>query len=67
MSAGACVSRRRELKRRLISAAQEASEQEAKSDGRRHRLVVFPSSHLEKRKAATFEKELIRECPDLGA
>ena len=43
----------------------QASEQEAEIDGRPYRLVVYRSSHLEKRKAATFEKELTRERAEL--
>ena len=43
----------------------QASEQDAKIDGRPYRLVVYRSSHREKRKQATFEKELTRERADL--
>jgi len=43
---------------RREAASYHASEQEADIGGRPYRLVVFRSSQLEKRKAATFEKEL---------
>ena len=43
----------------------QASEQQAEIDGRPYRLVVLRSSQLEKRKAATFEKELTKQLDDL--
>lgn len=42
-----------------------ASEQEAEIDGHPYRLVVFRSSQLERRKAASFEKELQAQREEL--
>ena len=42
-----------------------ASEQQAEIGGRPYRLVVFRSSQLEKRKAATFDKELDTQRAEL--
>lgn len=50
---------------RREAASYQVSEQDEEIDGRRYRLVVFRSSHLEKRKAATFEKQLTQQREDL--
>ena len=50
---------------RRQAANYQASEQEAQIDGRPYRLVVLRSSQLEKRKAATFEKELDKQREEL--
>jgi transposase len=51
---------------RREAASYQASEQEEVIGGRPYRLVVLRSSQLEKRKAATFEKELAAQGDELA-